>query len=400
MIIVFSERGKLSLGGALNVAEHHFDEVNENFDYCVQRERAKEILTLRAQGIPYVVLSSIGNILERDSPSPILDTNVDFNRLPDHFTVVLRNDDPVHLPTALKLQPQLLNLTHRRSVEHWPTFIKEPDRFLKRAIHLIDHTELSERLLAGEIPTPIFIKGIEKGTQALSLRHVFKSQDDLNETFTLVKDALAKFPHLARANLKGLKENLHVLMKVGEPWYCELRDSMEPGRLSFFVPQAGVMLSDVLEIEKGPKAKQEFRAFIVNGAVTSLSAYVDYESIPVPNEIKAIAEDFARVNAEIAPAFVADFALTDRGPVLIEMNDFYRSGRYLDNDPVALYTALTKEIDLTAFTFVDPMPVPEDSDLRQDRDTGFGLMLTLDQGPEEQHFEPSEPKGFSFSPEP
>lgn len=61
MIIVFSERGKSSLGAALNVAEHHFDVVNENFDYCVQRERAKEILTVRSLGIPYVVLSSIGN---------------------------------------------------------------------------------------------------------------------------------------------------------------------------------------------------------------------------------------------------------------------------------------------------------------------------------------------------
>lgn len=400
MIIVFSERGKSSLGAALNVAEHHFDVVNENFDYCVQRERAKEILTVRSLGIPYVVLSSIGNALDCDVPSQILDTNVDVNRLPENFTVVLRNDDPVHLPTALKLRPQLLNLNHRRIVEHWPTYIKEPDRFLKRDIHLLGHFEFSQRLLAGEIPTPIFIKGIEKGTQDLSLRHVFKTQDELDEMFTLVKDAVEKFPHLARANLKGLKENLHVLMKQGEPWYCEFRESMEPGRLSFFIPQAGVMLSDVLEIEKGPNAKQEFRAFVVNGAVTSLSAYVDYESVPVPTEIQAIAEEFARVNADMAPAFVADFALTDRGPVLIEMNDFYRSGRYLDNDPVALYQALSKDADLTAFTYVDPMPVPEDSDLHREQENGFAFALQSSQEDEANLSEASARKNYKFLLEP
>jgi hypothetical protein len=375
MIIIFSELSESSLGEALNVAEHHFHEVNENFDYCVKRERAKEILTLRDLGIPYVVLSSMGKRQDAEDPANVIDTNVDLNCLPNQFTVVMRTDKTVHLPSRLAAQPQLLSESQQLAVGHWPDVIHQPDVFLKRAVHMMSHAEFSQRLQAGEVPTPLFIKGVEKGTTELSLHHVFNDQADLDEMFFSVKDALVEFPHLAKGSLRDLDDNLQVIMKEGEPWYCEYRESMQRGRLHLFVPKEGLILSEVLQIEKGPTAKQEFRAFIVNGKVTSLSAYVDYESVPVPDEIRAMAEDFAKANAHIAPAFVADFGVTDRGPVLIEMNDFYRSGRYLDNDPVALYQALAEGHDLGAFQFVAPMPVPDDSVFAQEDDFDFGFML-------------------------
>lgn len=99
------------------------------------------------------------------------------------------------------------------------------------------------------------------------------------------------------------------------------------------------------------------------------------QSVPASEEILSMENDFAKSNRNIALALVADFGMTDRGPVLIEMNDFYKSVRYLDNEPVALYQAPTEGHNLSAFQFVAPIPVPDDSEFAQEDGFDFGFML-------------------------
>ena len=144
-------------------------------------------------------------------------------------------------------------------------------------------------------------------------------------------------------------------------WYCPYRDSMEPGRLCLFDPEEGVMFSEVLEFERHLEHKGEFRSFIVDGKVTSLSSYTDYQSYPVPEEIQKLAEEFAQQNSHLAPAYVADFGMTERGPVLIELNSLKHSGRYIGNDPVALLQAIEQHIGVVDRRFIrEPLvAVPE-----------------------------------------
>ena len=397
MIFVYSEASKESLKSSLNIAQHHFNEVNEDFSYCIQRERAKEILTLRQMGLPYIVLAPAFTVRNGDGHSEILDTNVELTSLPEDLRLVMRADKGVILPPALIDRPQFLTPSQHLAVSQWPLHINEPDHFLKRNLYQLDHREFSQRLLSGDIETPIFIKGVEKGSAEFSLHYVFRNHDELTNMFMNVGDAKLKFPHLQDTALSGIEDNLVVAVHQSPSWYCEYRESMQPGRLTVFNPKDGLIVSDVLEIEKIGQVKAEFRAFIVNGKVTSLSAYVDYESVPVPEAIRVMSEDFSAANSHLAPAYVADFAMSDRGPVLIELNDLYQSGRYLDNDPACLFSALTEDVDLSVFNFIEPLPVPEDEILP----FHFGVQNDgLNVGPVDSNKEPSKTINFNFLLEP
>ncbi len=203
-------------------------------------------------------------------------------------------------------------------------------------------------------------KGVEKGNSAFSLHHVFGYDEEIRSMFSTAAVAREKHPSLA-GRLEGVDDDLIVVISKADDWFCPYRDSMQAGRTDIFVPKDGLILSDVLDIKRDGEVKCEYRAFVVNGEVTSLSAYVDFVSVTVPDAVREFATDFAIVNADMAPAFVADFGMTDRGIVLIEMNDFSNSGRYLDNDPVALYKALYANADLARVRYVEPMPIPEDA---------------------------------------
>lgn len=360
MITVFSSQGQSSLGFALNIAEHHFDVVDEDFTYCVDRERAKEILTLRELGLPYVVLCSLGASPGKGDPDGIVDTNVDLASLPDSTRIIMRADKRVTLPACLQRFQPLLSKEHNSAVMNWSLSAKENERFFKRSVDQLTHRDFSDFLAEGFIATPIFIKGVEKGNSAFSLHHVFGSDEEIRSMFSTAAVAREKYPSLA-ARLEGVDDDLIVVISKADDWFCPYRDSMQAGRTDIFVPKDGLILSDVLDIKRDGEVKCEYRAFVVNGEVTSLSAYVDFVSVTVPDAVREFATDFAIVNADMAPAFVADFGMTDRGIVLIEMNDFSNSGRYLDNDPVALYKALYANADLACVRYVEPMPIPEDA---------------------------------------
>lgn len=358
MLVIFTETSLDSMLVNLDIALRHFDEVNEDLEYCLRRERAKEILTCRDLNIPYVVLHEHANSLKPEPESTVLDTNIDFSNLPSELTLVPRWRRTVPLPLPLRVGRFLVSKEQDQAVSHWPSSIVSPDKFLKRMVYLATQHQFNELMNSGSLETPIFIKGVSKGSYNFSLRHVFKDDAALNSMLMPFSKAKQLDKNVSMI-INNAKDTDFVAFQPGTPWYCPYREMELISKPGLFNPADGVIVSEVLEISCEDNKRQEFRAFIVSGVVTSLSGYTDYESMPVPSEIAELASEFAKENRDLAPAFVADFGMTDRGPVLIELNGFDFSGRYIDNDPARLYSALRDSLEDHSYTFIEPAPIKE-----------------------------------------
>ncbi|WOF82067.1 ATP-grasp domain-containing protein (plasmid) [Pseudomonas sp. FeN3W] len=262
------------------------------------------------------------------------------------------------LPLPLRVGRFLVSKEQDQAVSHWPSSIVSPDKFLKRMVYLATQHQFNELMNSGSLETPIFIKGVSKGSYNFSLHHVFKDDAALNSMLMPYAKAKQLDKNVSMI-INNAKDTDFVAFQPGTPWYCPYREMELISKPGLFNPADGVIVSEVLEISYEDNKRQEFRAFIVSGVVTSLSGYTDYESMPVPSEIAELANEFAKENRDLAPAFVADFGMTDRGPVLIELNGFDFSGRYIDNDPARLYSALRDSLEDHSYTFIEPAPIKE-----------------------------------------
>jgi hypothetical protein len=117
------------------------------------------------------------------------------------------------------------------------------------------------------------------------------------------------------------------------------------------------MLSEVINIRSDDLKTLEYRAFIVDGQVSSISRYVDYEETTTPDSVVSHAREFAKSFKDKLPTvYVADFAETDKGVELVELNPYENSGRYLWNDPTHLFLdvfAISNSTMITAITKQD-----------------------------------------------
>lgn len=359
MLVVFEFESADSLSDFLGVAAHGDTEQNEEMDYCINREHAGEILACRALEIPYVVVTKKLSFGDKIKPVEIIDTNTDLTKMSLASQVVMRLNSVNLSHPDLDGFPRYISEVNDDVVKHWPRHLNNSDHFLRRTVVDLSKARFNEMMASGDIRTPLFIKGVEKGS-GFSLHHVLQTEDDLHAMIKPLGDLKALFADKMIFDPSAKDSDFMAFFQMPE-WYCPYRDSIEPGRLCLFDPEEGVMLSDVLTFERAPEHKGEYRAFIVDGKVTSLSSYTDYVSYPVPAEIQKLAEEFAQQNTQLAPSYVADFGITERGPVLVELNSLKHSGRYIGNDPKALFHAIEQHIGVVDRRFIcEPMvAVPE-----------------------------------------
>lgn len=340
MLVVFSASSQGELAQYLGIATWHNDFRNEELEYCLRRERAQEILACRALKIPYVVIAE-PDFLSEDSDNPILDANCELGALSTATPLVLRLQGGAVLPEKLRAFPLLVSSGHDRQVEQWPEHIASPELFLKRHVIQMSQALFSQSYLSGDLVTPLFLKSVKKS----DLHHIVETPLELRGLIKTVKDVKENFTMLT-GQVKGLPDD-HVVAVHQRPDYeCPYRGAVR-GRIKVIDLSEGVIISSVMDIERASDHKGEYRAFIINGEVSSVSAYRDYDHTPVPRQITDFAQMFAEEHRHVAPAYIADFCLTNQGPALIELNELAYSGRYIDNDAGLLYS------DLERFAGVD-----------------------------------------------
>ncbi|MDT8925479.1 ATP-grasp domain-containing protein [Pseudomonas taiwanensis] len=347
MLVVFSESSREDLAQSLGIATWYNEFRNEDLDYCIRRERAQEILACRALKIPYVVVAE-PSFLGDEADEPILDTNCELAALDPSTPLVLRLYGDASLPDKLRVFPLLVSSGHERQVEQWPNHIVSPEFFLKRQVIQMSQALFSASFHSGDLVTPLFLKSTKKSV----LHHVVGSSLELNGLIKPAGVITRDFPSLAGQVNKLPAEQVVALHKYPD-YDCPYRGPVK-GHFKVIDLSEGVIISSVMNILREPDHRGEYRAFIVNGEVSSMSAYRDYDHSPVPNEVSQFAHAFAEQHRHVAPAYVADFCLTDQGPALVELNGLAYAGRYVDNDPGLLYCDLERFAGVDRSVLCDP----------------------------------------------
>lgn len=332
---------------ALDVAVNHFDEVDESFAYCIRRERGYEAHVLRSAQLPFIAFD--------ECSGEVIDTNVDLEKVDKaNARVLLRGREGRSEVAGVQT---LMSAEDDKRVEQWPLVIQKPGYFLARDLELVRRDDFIRQFEAEELRFPLFLKGTDKGrSNHVSLRHVFGSREDLQQM--LIRDVEGYFGN----NTSDTFSTDEYVLKFKQPdWYCPYRESLEKGRTTYERISYDFILSDVMNIlsdEKGDNGRLEYRCFVFDGQVTSISRYVDFKSLPVPEVVRVFAGQFADCHKQVLPVgYVVDIAETDKGLQVIELNPFGQSGRYLDNDPLPLYEAVAARHpgDLPG---VEPRPLP------------------------------------------
>lgn len=335
MLVAFDFRSLNELDFYIDVVENHKNDRNEEFNYCVKREKAAEILACRALDIPYVVMEANSGFTKESTP---LEWNFDEEALAPTTKLVMRTSSSTLLTDKISNLTNFIQANQDIDVKNWPSTISKPSTYLRRELKQLSCAELNLALASKSLTPPLFIKGVDKGP-GLVLRHTLNTQADIDNLFKVYGDIPANF---TSAIPEGFDKNGFLAIEQSPDWFCEYRESMEKGQTQIFAPINGVIISEVIAFEQYPDHAAEYRCFIIDGKVSSISSYSDYDIHPIPPEVSMMAAEFAADNAALAPAYVADFGVTDKGVVLIELNKFSMSGRYAGNDPVCLYRDIAK----------------------------------------------------------
>lgn len=360
MLVVFQFYGKDDFEEFLHVVKHKNDVQNEDLEYCLGREKAQEVIACRELNIPYVVLAKPDLFARRnaDNSHKIIDSNVDVSALNSDTRLVVRvNARHLSCEALDRFQP-LVSTTATQDIAHWPRIIQYPEKYLRRNVTELSAEAFNEAMQTKALNPPLFIKGVEKGN-GFSLHQVAKTRQELDD---LIKSAVELRQLYGDRVPDTAKDDDYLAFKQMPDWECPYRGPQK-GRVYFFEPKDGVMISDVLQFDHKPDHKAEYRCFIVDGKVSSISTYTDYTAHPVPACIAEMAREFAADHAALAPAFVVDFGMTDQGPVLVELNSFSESGRYVGNDAFALYRDLEALLGVDRTHMKEPdVAIPENQE--------------------------------------
>lgn len=263
--IVFLFQNKSHYDRAVRAASS--TEQNEDYDFCVARERGEEIAVCLANGIEHVILFEDNNF----------DTDYSFTSK----EVLLRGS--ILLVSSFKNQLRYSNLKYviEGSVLKWPKKIVK--HMVKRNVSIVQHKDT----LNG-YTFPIFIKTL---------------------------------------GLQNKKSKSHFIIKNSEEYLNDY--SMATMHFSEEYP---MIVSDYMEIKEDEMGKKEYRCWVSNQKVSSISRYNDYiTNYTVSREIVDYAMDFVTAHKHLPSCYVLDIAETDHGIDIVELNDLEASGRYGKN---------------------------------------------------------------------
>jgi hypothetical protein len=337
---------------ALSIAHHSMDHVEEDMRYCLLRERGVEARILREENIPFIAFCR-----ETDE---ILDANVDFEKLDKATTrLFLRARSK---SASFRGVECLLSAKDDSIVKHWPKYIVNPERFLGRSVVHTEKAAFMNAFLEDKLTFPLFVKGDDKGPDSsLSLRHVLNSKDDAQKLFVSTQSMPKS------ADTRNLIPGDSHLIRFQQPdWFCPYRESLERGRVTFVGINFDFIVSDVMQIRQdniGDSGKEEYRCYVFDGNVHSISRYTDYDkTLKAERDVWAFARDFASDHTHVFPiSYVVDVARKEDGSLtVVELNPVDASGRYLHNEVRGFYTAIDLFYNaISAYAPVKIIPVPE-----------------------------------------
>lgn len=264
--IVFLFKDKMEYQRSIKNAESL--ERNEDFSFCVERERGQEIAITKNLGIDFKVLISEENYAGIEYVG---------NR-----NVIVRGSVPLVAEFRSKAHSLGVKFVIEGTVTNWPKkIVKE---FVKRTFYTTDYKNI-----VNLSKFPLFVKTSQY--------------------------YLGTFPSKSHSIVNNAQELSAYIMST-----MHLTETFP------------MIVSDVIDIKQDSFGKKEYRCFISNQNVSSISRYLDYDTnYIVPKEVVNYALDFANAHKHLPACYVLDIAETSTGVDLVELNDLESSGRYAKN---------------------------------------------------------------------
>ncbi len=378
VVVAIEFEDKFSFESSVFIALHRYNVVDENLDHCIKRERGKEVLTCRNLGVPYIVYIKPKN---KNKKFSVVESNFNIDKLDkSKYALFVRKCSSVY-PDNLGFD-YIQDKGLSQHVKYWVDTLS--DRELGRSARSYTQKQFAKMLTNNEFKFPVFIKTVEKGSHGNTLAEVFDKENigslmltedrlDLNDDSITMRRYLSKDP-----------SSFITLKKPESRYYNEWIGEYEVIPESLKSLDGDVMVSDVLSIKSDQDGTKEYRSFIVNGVVTSTSRYLDYKDEKTPDSVVKFAYEFAeKYKSKLPLIYVADFAETEDGIALVELNPFENSGRYNMNSPIDLYTAIMDLSKLSGSITINNIGlyIPDDK-----LDLEGSLLLSLDDCDEQVFF--------------
>lgn len=326
VIIAIEFKNEDELNEALQIAKHKFSEVNEDYRYCVLRERGKEALTCIEMKIPFIAYDAKEHEIIYSNVKEIPENSLLFlrkstNRYPDKlgYKYVFDHDD-------------------EKRVEAWPNLLEQDCPFKKRTIDYMEHDSFARLLEEKSLLLPVFIKTADKGrNEHRTLHHII----DSNNINLFNAERNYSFDDYES------KESKVTFKFGGEEYFNEYLGEMQRTHYSTHSLEGDFILSEVMDIEEdglSDNGKIEYRCYVINNKLANLSRYVDYKHIDVPLDAKNFAKGFIEAyEGIISDSYVLDIAKTNKGYQIVEINPVPNSGRYLNNSPSQIFNMVIRE---------------------------------------------------------
>lgn len=318
---------------ACEIAYTRPDHQDEDFTYCVLRERGLELKQLREGGLPYALIC--GKSIDK--------LHLLSHNLPDDLTMDKllgmrwRYRGPLN---EVFIQQTLPTEPHYQQILRWPQWCRA--EFLLRSVQLSDFVGFIESSRRAPWGNKLFVKTVHKGepSRAFRLTGVFTHEDFIRRTRLPQErpDALSYATKRPGPEDGFIQDN-------PQPYFNEYHGEMEQRAPSWYAMSGELILSEPLDIQKDEHGTLEYRCFVVGHLVTSISRYLDYVTTEIPEQAHELAGRVARACMSLdergpGPDYVVDIALTSLGWVVIEFNPLPCSGRYYGNSAATLFHSL------------------------------------------------------------
>lgn len=310
---------------SLRIAKYQFNIQNEDFNYCVLREKGLEVLTCIENQYPFIVY------LEKDTR--VIDTNINIQNLSKKPFLFVRKSSS-NFPDSLGF-PYLLDKDNEMTIMRWPEHIRNTEFSLKRKVQVVSHDCFYDMLCNNALPLPSFIKTIDKGRSNSTTLHHIIDETNIGLFNAKRKNSVTDFTD---------KESKITFLFKGYEYYNEWIGEMYRTHDETHSLVGDFILSDIMAIERDDQSdnkKVEYRCFVINDELINISRYVDYQTLPVPDCVHDFAVQVSKDNCGLfGKGYVLDIAKTDKGYQVIELNPVPNAGRYLGNNPCQIYRAL------------------------------------------------------------
>lgn len=365
LITAFCFETESEMEHALRIALYDMENVDEDYHYCVIRERGHELLRVRESGLPYLVVArkkSVIDLTEATTSNKFtkIESNFDLDKIEkDNCRILCRGFNA--FDGLFDIKP-LLSQDDDAIIKKWCETLDKSD--IGRSVRIVDQKYVSTLLFSDEFK-PFFVKTYEKGSHYNTVNSVVREGQVLNDAkhkLMLTKDR----PDLSREGitmhsyLSKDPSSILTIFKPGytayNPWHGE--EERYPD--AHYSVDGDMIVSDVINIQKDDHGTMEYRVFVIGGKVSSISRYLDFVKVKIPHEIKEKAESFVSKYRKVLPDFyVVDFALTDEGISIVELNPYERSGRYFQNSASNMFKDLKATFECTVNIDNSQVLVPE-----------------------------------------